>query len=176
MGAHRTRRLGKSDFVELRRAELERYVRRLLKHPVVGRSEVGAACNELLGWQHACACSARSLVRCAGAARVLGGRRFAGCVARVAQPAPSAWQPAGGHCTAAAAAAGLGQQRAVDCGGHAECAAHQRPPAPLPRAGGEDEAGVPGACAVGRRASAAGEAAAVGARRAASHVSGLRAL
>lgn len=33
--------LGKSDFVELRRAELERYLRKLAAHPVVGASEVG---------------------------------------------------------------------------------------------------------------------------------------
>lgn len=31
--------LGKSDFVELRRAELERYLRKLAAHPVVGRGE-----------------------------------------------------------------------------------------------------------------------------------------
>ncbi|KAL4447991.1 hypothetical protein ABPG75_005210 [Micractinium tetrahymenae] len=31
--------LGKSDFVELRRAELERYLRKLAAHPVVGRAE-----------------------------------------------------------------------------------------------------------------------------------------
>ena len=31
--------LGKSDFVELRRLELERYLRKLAAHPVVGRSE-----------------------------------------------------------------------------------------------------------------------------------------
>ena len=40
-----TRRLGKSDFVELRRMELERYLRRLLQHPVVGRSEVREQCG-----------------------------------------------------------------------------------------------------------------------------------
>lgn len=33
--------LGKSDFVELRRADLERYLRKLAAHPVVGASEVG---------------------------------------------------------------------------------------------------------------------------------------
>lgn len=39
--------LGKSDFVELRRAELERYLRKLAAHPVVGASEVG-------GWAGSC--------------------------------------------------------------------------------------------------------------------------
>lgn len=32
--------LGKSDFVELRRVELERYLRKLAAHPVVGQAEV----------------------------------------------------------------------------------------------------------------------------------------
>lgn len=34
--------LGKTDFVEVRRLELERYLCKLAAHPVVGRSEVGA--------------------------------------------------------------------------------------------------------------------------------------
>jgi hypothetical protein len=32
--------LGKTDFVEVRRLELERYLRKLAAHPVVGQSEV----------------------------------------------------------------------------------------------------------------------------------------
>lgn len=47
--------MGKKDFIETRRGDLERYLNRLAHHPAVGRSEVGVSvCLCAVGWVCVC--------------------------------------------------------------------------------------------------------------------------
>jgi hypothetical protein len=207
--------LGKNDFVELRRAELERYLRKLAAHPVVGPAEVRrrgfgspAGCRAqpvvCLSLQHpyihCCYCYwsvtavqelrvfleaegslagnfhwqqlqpmqgtllegisrlPRQLIGAAGAA----GRLAAAASHRKRLPLSTCCNGCSAHPPTEAALAPvtccvcrscptlprppcrLRQQRAQHCGGPAECSQHQRPAAPLPRAGGAHAPGVQG--------------------------------